>query len=186
MWPYKQILCIFCCIFFLHACESKPQLRDTAQDVLDEHSQLSLTLRPDFSWSAFLRFWHRGADPRVNIEKAKAVENGYYLEYSHGVSLFVHMKNELVSGVSVSFLARPENNDGGQQFMRLMQHMQLQGTFRWTKEQRQHLFMYYDKMTQEKKEFIYKNSYFLRDYAAPVWTFHWIFVQDVASVFLAP
>ncbi len=181
-----SLLCIFVFLSMLCACQSQAPSKDTAQEILDTQTDFPLTLAPDFSWSAFQRFWHRGADPRVSLEGITKVENGYYLDYGKGVTVFVHMKGDLVSGVTASFLARPENNDGGLQFVRLSDHMQLSGTFRWTAAQRQNLFMYYEKMTESKKEYAFSKSYFVREYTAPYWTFHWLFVQENPRLFTKP
>ncbi len=177
-----MLLCLLFSALFLTACQSNIEPEDTAQAILDTQTDFALTLTPEFSWSAFLRFWHRGADPRVSLDGATKEASGYFLDYGSGVTLFVHTKNDLVSGVTATFLARPENNDGGQQFIRLSKHMQLQGTFRWSHAARQDLFTFFDIMTESKKEYARNKSYFLRQYTAPIWTFHWFFVQEIPQL----
>ncbi len=165
-------------IFLLAACDHNIDGRDTAQEILDNHGTFSATILPDFTWSAFQRFWHRGAESKVSLQGIKKVENGYALDYGYGVTLFVFMKNDMVSGVSVEYIARQDTYAGGAQFKRLMEHMLLIGTFRWSKDERFQLMQYYSDLLHDKREYVFKRSYFIREYNEPLWTFDFIFIEE--------
>ncbi len=161
----------------LCGCEKATPQRNTSQEILNNHASFSAKISPEFTWSAFQRFWHRGADARVSLQGIKKEGAAYSLDYGHGVILTIHMQDDLVSGMSIEYLARSDTYDGGQQFLRLMQHMLLVGTFRWTHAERAALFKHFEVMTQEKRQYVLHNSYFIREYNVPLWTFDLIFIE---------
>ncbi len=169
----------------------------TACDTTDKHlsgvrvlfdAQMTVQLKPDFSWPSFLRFWHRGAHDKVAIEGATFAEGQYTYDYGYGVTLQMPMEKDLVRGVILQFAALEGNDSGGLQFLRLMQHMLRIGTYGWDAEKREALYEYYEVMSPQMKEFYYTTSYFVRKYDAQlkIWTFAFYFVQNTTEVRALP
>ncbi len=170
-------VCILC-LCLLVACGSGD---DKNQKVaLAAQAKILVSLRPDFTWAGFQRFWHRGADAKVDITAAKRYGGGYIYDYGYGVTIQVVAEDDLMAGSVLQYAALEGNNDGGLQFIRVMRHMMRIGTYRWEMKDRELLYKYFEVMSPSMKEFYYKNSYFIRMYDATskIWTFKFFFTQE--------
>ncbi len=177
MYTLVRLMLLAVMLIFATACTEE---EDTTSKVLAvSQAQIPIQIKPDFSWPAFLRFWHRGAHEKVDINAAKRADGGYSHDFGYGVTLQVHMYGDLIGGATLQFVALEGNDSGGIQFMRTMQHMMRIGTYGWDMDKRDILYKYYEVMSPEIKEFIFTNSYFVRKYDAKLklWTFALFFVQ---------
>ncbi len=177
---------LFMAMLLLCACNNNTEQQNVAQDIINAEGNYKLAVVPDFTWPAFQRFWHRAADEHLSLTGFKEAPNGYALDYGMGVTLRIFMQDDLVSGIQVEYIALNDNFSGGLQFKRIVDHMLLVGTFFWKKEIREQLFKHFVIMSQEKKEFVHKRSYFIRSYKKPVWTFNLILVDEGDMVRVSP
>ncbi len=178
------VLFTLCCCF---ACQSESN-KDLEPHVALDGAKIRISLKPDFSWASFHRFWHRGADEKVAIPNTAPVGKEYTYDFGHGVNLTVPMYEDLVEGVILTYAAIEGNEQGGRQFIRLMQHIMRLGGFQWDRPTRDALYAFYEVMSPQSKEFYFKRSYFVRSYDAhtKLWTFAFYFVTDSETLRTVP
>ncbi len=179
-------MCLIMLTVVLFACGDDSGSSNVAQEILNNNASFKATLTPDFTFASFQRFWHRAADHRVTLENAKESPNGYMVDFGQGVTLHIFVHDTMISGVRVEYIALDSNFSGGLQFKRIVDHMLLVGTFFWKKEIRAQLIQHFSPISQAKKEFMYKRSYFMRTYSEPLWTFDLFFVDEGEEVRMAP
>ncbi len=187
---YVRRLLVFMLITSLCLCLGcgSDDAKSSAKAMLPE-AQIAVQLLPTFSWPAFLRFWHRGAHEKVDINQAKPSENGYTYDFGHGVSVQVMLNAQgIVTHATLQFVSHEGNDSGGLQFIRVMQHMMRIGTYGWEAKPRENLYKYYEVMSPQMKEFYYMTSYFVRTYNAQlkVWSFSYYFVSNTHELQTAP
>ncbi len=181
---FVMLLFLLTCCF---ACQNDRQ-SDAKQLLMVKGAKIPVTLDPDFSWPSFDRFWHRGADTKVHINGAVRRGQGYEYDFGYGVNIVVPMRDDMVEGVVLTYAAIAGNDQGGLQFLRLMQHIMRLGGFQWDREKRDALYSFYEVMSPQSKEFYYQRSYFVRTYesAPKLWTFAFYFVNDNANLRTIP
>lgn len=136
---------------------------------------------PRFTWSSFQRFWDKQGTPLVYLGKAEAVEGGYLVNYGHGVTLRVALRDKVVSGVEVRFVGGKANEAGGPQFKRLVYHAITIGSFRWPEdkiEEVRHLFAIFG---PQDKEYHYQMTRFRYSSSPSMgWTFSFEYIPAEA------
>ncbi len=138
---------------------------------------------PIFPWSAFQRYWSKGATDITSIEMAQPGENGYYVDYGEGVSLQIFMQEEIVTGVRLTYTSLPENLAGGLRFKKIVNHMIYLGSFRWSREEANSMRAFFGPIDAITKEYRYKNAYFKRSFdGVQRWTFQWDFIPYTTEV----
>ncbi len=154
---------LFSCLLLL-ACQNREELK----------------MPPQFTWEAFQRFWGKSATPFVTLNGARKTDDGYVIDYGHGVTLTIKAKDDIVTGAEVVFTSQA--NEGGQQFLRLVNQIMNVGVFRWTGEEIATMRNFFGPMDTVKKELSYKTSHFIRQREENIWSFELIFIVNSSEM----
>ncbi len=137
---------------------------------------------PEFRWEAFQRFWSKNETQFVTLEGAREIASGYFVDYGRGVQLFINTKGDIITDVNVTYNQSMQNNEGGYQYLRLIEQVMDVGMFRWTGAERVTMRNFFGAMSNVQKEFKYKTSHFIRSVNAATWSFKLIFIVNTNEI----
>ena len=120
---------------------------------------------PRYTLESFRRQWTvHSPNPKAHFRTLTQVEGGYAFDYGDGVSLFIAMSKDTVTGVRVRYEAGADQGAGGPHFLLLMQTAINVGTFRWPQERIIQLRQIFNLMSPLPKSYRYLYTSFTRTY----------------------
>ena len=128
---------------------------------------------PRYTLASFNRQWNvNSLNSKAHFNRVREVEGGYAAEYGDGVSLFIVMHKDTVSGARIRYEAAPDQGAGGPRFLLLVNTAINVGTFRWPQERIDQVRQIFSLMTPQTKTYRYLYTAFTRTYAqAGGWEF---------------
>ncbi len=160
-----KIFLIFSCLF-LFACQNQEEVNRA----------------PQFLWESFQRFWGKYETSYVTLDNAHKTNQGYLVDYGFRVLLTIHMQGKVITGVEATFPETGDHNEGGRQFLRLIEQLMKMGTFRWSSDEVAIMRNFFGPMSKVKKELRFKNTHFTRQFDGLVWTFSLNFIPNTLEM----
>ncbi len=145
-------------------------------------NQESIQQPPQFLWESFQRFWGKYETKFVSLTNARKSEQGYVVDYGHSVLLTIYVNKLVVTGAEVTFTDTGQNNEGGQQFLRVMEQLMSVGAFRWKASDISTMRNFFGPMSVVKKELRYKTSHFVRKREGSIWSFRLNFIVNTQQM----
>jgi hypothetical protein len=95
---------------------------------------------PRYTVEAFKRQWNvKSPHPKARFNTLHKYGNGLIAEYGDGVTLFLTVQKETVTGARVRYVLGTDQGAGGPLFLHLVQTAINVGTFRWPPERVEHV-----------------------------------------------
>ncbi|MCL2122684.1 MAG: hypothetical protein FWH34_01195 [Desulfovibrionaceae bacterium] len=128
---------------------------------------------PRYTLESFKRQWTvHSPNPKAHFGRLHKVEGGYAADYGDGVSMFIGMHKDTVTGARIRYEAVPDQGAGGPRFLLLMHTAINVGTFRWPQERLDQVRQIFNIMTPQPKIYRYLYTSFTRSYTqANGWEF---------------
>lgn len=143
------------------------------------HAAQSGQSAPQFTWSSFLRFWNKSATPLVQLDKAVRHGEDYVVDYGYTTTVHIHIQKQQVVGVSLYFVGGGNNDSGGPQFLRLINHCIAIGTYQWPSDKILEARTAFANMRPDTVEYAFGYARFVRTYTQETgWEFRLEFLQN--------
>lgn len=120
---------------------------------------------PRYTLESFKRQWNvNSLNSKARLATLFEAEGGYTADYGDGVSVFIAMHRDTVTGARIRYEDGPENAAGGPRFLLLVNTAINVGTFRWPQERINQVRQIFGFISPQSKSYRYLYTSFTRAY----------------------